>query len=554
MAIFEEKQMNPCVAVLVLCAVLVLSFPFWHLGDRELFQEEGSVAAAISEMTAFPPAMTIHGKLSSDQYPLYPLICKYFRAISGCSMEFSLRFVSIFFLAMLTILVGFNCYRSDGIQAAAAAGAVMLTSFISLEKTMAGYPHTLTALILYAGWLLWIYFPLERGRWDLAWLSAGLFSGLAFYSAGITGVVFFLVPLFLQGRPLNMHKKMACPSFFAAAGILLFFILLWFVPRWQYEDLFNFTEYAFRRSFTSVLRQYAVFPFRFMMYLFPWILMLWAPFCDALKELDRNPLLSRYLKRLFAVLFLLIWLNPHAGSRDILYLTPLAASMVGLNYWIVVRRYGYRFLWLFAVLSMLLCVLALLAETYLLLPDSWLKGVQGFLNPDQGISYNRKEMPYFAFSLAEGGAAFALGIAGVVLCRRGKAVWLTYCVIFTGLMLLFSSVVNPYFAQIHPKAELARKIRWSLDKEDVLPEDMVLYKDSEIDGLFSESYYMKNYRVRTIDMRDLQDEPDTVYVLTTNIPLGGNRNWGRISDEFYMEKHLYLYKGVRVKKEVQDEE
>ncbi len=121
MAIFEEKRIRPWVVVLILLAVFVIAYPAWHLGERELFWNEGDVAGIISEMTSFPPAVTLHGKLSGEQYPLFPLVCKIFRSVTGASMEFTLRFVSVLCLGILSFLVGYNCYRSDGIQAGAAA-------------------------------------------------------------------------------------------------------------------------------------------------------------------------------------------------------------------------------------------------------------------------------------------------------------------------------------------------------------------------------------------------------------------------------------------------
>lgn len=134
MAIFEEKEIKTSTVILILAAIFLLSYPLWYLGARELFWEEGNAAAAISEITGFPAAITLHGELSGDLYPLYPLLCKGFHLLTGASIEFSLRFVSVFFMLILTLLVGFNCYRTDGIQAGAAGAIVMLTSAITAEK------------------------------------------------------------------------------------------------------------------------------------------------------------------------------------------------------------------------------------------------------------------------------------------------------------------------------------------------------------------------------------------------------------------------------------
>ena len=74
MAIFEEKTIKPITVILILAAIFVFSYSLWHLGARELFWDEGNVAAAIRELTVFPPAITLHGELSQSQYPLYPML------------------------------------------------------------------------------------------------------------------------------------------------------------------------------------------------------------------------------------------------------------------------------------------------------------------------------------------------------------------------------------------------------------------------------------------------------------------------------------------------
>ena len=392
--------------------------------------------------------------------------------------------------------------------------------------------------------MLWMYFPLERGRWDLAWISAGLFGGLAFYSAGFTGLIYFTVPLVFQGRPLNMNRKIHRSSFVAALCILFFFIMLWFVPRWSHEqDVFNFASFSFQTGMWSLIKDFLAFPFQMMLRFFPWILLLWAPFCPALDRLDRNPLFSRYLKRLFIVLFILLWFNPGSASRDFLYLAPLVASMAGLNYWIVVRRYGYRLLGLFAMMAAgILCAIGL-CVLYLLLPDSV---INQFIALENGIEY-RSVMPGKAVALTELGAALFFELAAILIWYRKGRVWLCYSMVFAGMMIVFFSIVNPYRAVDRSKEEMAQDFRESLAvNEGVLPEEVVLYKDSAINGLFSECWYM-GCRVQTADLQNIPESPEVVYVLTANIPFGGKRSWSKVHDRLYKDKRLYLYKGVRIR-------
>jgi len=131
MAIYEEKQLSPRIMILILFAVLLVTFPLMQIGGRELFFSEGETAAAITEMNSFPPAVSLHGELNLSQYPLYPLLCKGFMHITGATAEFSLRFISVLSLAVLAALTGYNCYRSADVQAGVSSAAIVLTSFLA---------------------------------------------------------------------------------------------------------------------------------------------------------------------------------------------------------------------------------------------------------------------------------------------------------------------------------------------------------------------------------------------------------------------------------------
>lgn len=62
------------------------------------------------------------------------------------------------------------------------------------------------------------------------------------------------------------------------------------------------------------------------------------------------------------------------------------------------------------------------------------------------------------------------------------------------------------------------------------------------------------YPVRTLDLQNLPEEPESIYVLTTNIPYGNNRIWSRVYDKLYKDKRLYLYKGIRIKEDIYHDE
>ena len=71
MAIFEEKKTGQCGTILLLALLFVLSYPFWHLGDYELFGNEAEYAVALTEMLFWPPVTLGHGHLLENVYPLF---------------------------------------------------------------------------------------------------------------------------------------------------------------------------------------------------------------------------------------------------------------------------------------------------------------------------------------------------------------------------------------------------------------------------------------------------------------------------------------------------
>ena len=215
MAIFEEKQPRVRWIVLLIAAVFLVSFPLVQIGMNELYSTEGEYAAAALELSGLSTLVTVHGTLPETVFPLYPALVRLLLHC-GLPLEFSLRFMSLLPLALTALLVGLICGRSAARQAGAAAAVIVLTTILSGSKAPEGYPQMLSALIVYGGWMLWFYLGFVRSHWNAAWLSAGLFGGLAFYANGLTAVIYFLVPLAFQQRPFTVWTKLRKPGLPAA--------------------------------------------------------------------------------------------------------------------------------------------------------------------------------------------------------------------------------------------------------------------------------------------------------------------------------------------------
>ena len=130
-------------------------------------------------------------------------------------------------------------------------------------------------------------------------------------------------------------------------------------------------------------------------------------------------------------------------------------------------------------------------------------------------------------------------------------VWMTYLFVFVSFMLLFWAVVNPVRSMSREKEKFAAGVLAALSERAESP--TMLYKDPAITGLYSEGCYI-GIPIRTLDHDRIPAEVDPAYVLTTGVPSHYSRTWTRLYDCEYRHAHLYLYKGVPLKKELPDDD
>jgi len=551
MAIFEEKQPSVRWIVLLIATVFLVSFPLVQIGMNELYSTEGEYAAAALEFRGGNTLVTVHGTLPDSVFPLYPALV---RLLLNCGLplEFSLRFMSLLPLALLALLTGLICGRSTDRQAGAAAAVIVLTTILTGSKAPEGYPQLLSALIVYGGWMLWFYLGFIRSNWNAAWLSVGVFGGLAFYSNGLTALVYFLVPLAFQQRPFRVWSKLNKPGLLIAILLGAVFFFAWLTPIQNF--LAANTEAPREAASFRILTYFkdiAVRPFDAAFRFFPWSLMLWAPFCPALIAIERNPLLIKYHRILLVVLGLLIWFNPQTKPRDFFYLLPLASVLAACNYWILVRRYAGKFFGIFMLLSVCALASGAASVAYLILPqDVFSKFVVGIELPEVKPAVT-------SLMTAEIVLSFVMAISSLLLIRLRRPVWMTYLFVFASFMLLFWAVVNPVRTMNENKRVLAEGILTALNGKDAAPESAsvpaTLYKDPAIMGLYSEGCYI-GIPIRTLAHDKIPASVDPAYVLTADVPSHIARTWTRLYDCEYRGKHLYIYKGVSLKKELSDDD
>ena len=578
MAIYEEKKIGTGTAILLLLLLFLLSYPLWHLGERELMWSEGRFAVTALETAGFPPVFTAHGQALTDVPPLFLLLTKALTCF-GVSVEFALRFFAVLPYFLLTALVFIVCRRNCGSQAAFAASAVMFTTVIVFEKLCEGYPAALTALLLYGGWMLWIEMGVNRSRWSLAWACIGLFGALIFYNGGMTGLIYFLVPLAFQRRPFTIWNKLKRhPGLYVGLLILLLVILFRTVPQMELTH-FQPIRQDVDFSGSDYLKDILLFPLDSFLQLMPWSLFLWAPFCAALVAMEENPLFCKFHRILFLVLLLLIWFNPGSSSRDLLYLMPLIATMLGAHYRILIRRYGHRITHLLTFFAWGILSCSLAAGVYLWLQSDWkeklLNGVGDtvhfliggaavrFVIPAQTVEawhdavleelnaliFEQPDLLLYRSTL-ETVVAFILCVAALFLLRKKSVVWLPYAMCFTALALLFWSVLHFHDVQEQPKRQFAMALQEIFrEKTDDAPVCI------NIKGLYPEGYYA-GLRLTYVETGSvLPSDAETLYMISApQVPWDTGRNWSKVKELEYRATRICIYKGQLIRSEDDDDE
>jgi len=544
---YEEAYPKRIISVAILIIVFLILYSPWHLGLRELLTGEGKYAAIALDMNLLNPSTTAHGETLSFYYPLYP----WFVAISyklGFGLEVGLRGVSVLALGILGIVVFETGRRIAGIQEAVVGAAFMIANIYVFQKAIDGNPFTLAVLLLYLGWFTWYMFGLIKGDWNTAWIVGFFFCGLAFYTIGWLGILYFIIPLIFMRRPLTIWNKLHVPGFAAGVVILSFFILLWFIPRSMSVINNPFNSFnIFQDISPGYFSEVALFPFALIGGFMPWSFIAWPSFCVAYFPLHKNPIFNRFLRTIFLSLLIILWFNPFTQTRDMIILIPPLAIMTGVNYWIIIRRHGNILHAILRYITIVVLIMAILSFSLFLVPTSWWYSVgilewihSTFLT--SGFSFLRT---MYAWGIIQTGLAIIVGIYLLVTYKKHLTIWLHslgICVIF---MLCFWALTYPYRSLTHDAEVAADSIIKSLGKN--YHHDMTIYKGSEIYNIYVLGCYLGTKMSSVSNLKKSNSKIETVYLLSLTVPVRPKRLWSQVTVINYKGKTLHLWKGKLIR-------
>lgn len=539
---YDEKTPGWIAAALILIAAFLIIYSPWQLSDRELYWQEGYFAAQAMEMDYFMPMTFAHGMVIQNSFPLFPWNAAVLHNEFGVPMEMTLRFISIFSLGVIAVLVWFAAGSAGGTQAAAVAAAMMISTSVVIEKSIEGYPNTLMLLALTAAWLSWFMLGVGRSNWSGAWAASLFFASLAFYTSGFSALIYFFFPMIFMRRPLTIWTKMNKPGFYIGLAVLVGFIMLWAFPHIMFANTFPFKSLDFEtNSISNYIEHLLTFPFDVAIRLMPWMLLAWAPFCVEYFPLDKTPIFSRFLRIIVISLFFLLWISPFTEPRDIMILIPPLAIMTGINYWLVVRRYGDKFLMLMKLLSFPVFIVGGIIIIFYLLPADWWNSI---FSLQKGIGF-RTNPKYIIIGMAWGMLAVAMGIA-LIHVKIRPYIWSYILIIVCAVMFFFWSLIHPYKSQDQTRKNMGWELRAALSAEGVTEKDTV-YTGPNL-GLYGECFYMGGKVVTVNSIEEIPADQKVVYLISTEFPQVPERRWRNLlpNQKTYKDKRICLWQGIKL--------
>ena len=520
----------------ILLGALFMMFQLQQLPLRDLSQDEGLFAAVASEMQISLPMSIAHGVGIKNRYFLYPLLSSIISENSALQLNAVLRYLNFFFIAVSAALIGIIAGLTRDFKAGVIGAAFFTANGFIFMHSQNASSLMMGSCLLFAAQTAWIYFGFTKGHWNIAWLISLILVSAGFLTEGIKIPVYFFLPLFFMHRPLKFGSKINKKGFAAGMIILGAALLLWLVPTvtysrnltWDYIPL----DY---RGMGNFLLNIIVSPLQIMLLMLPWTLIVWMPFCAAIKPLDKTPIFSHYYRCIVITDFIFILFNPLSTMNDFIFTIPPLALLCAITYDTAVRRYSVEMRRLTLLCCYIMVLLGAGLILYCFVPFDTLKNYVDLM------PLNNNKEPVFGTILA-----FLLLALWMYHYRKYGQLWLI--MFLTGVCIGFFCHLTFITRQNadRSRSQLGKAILRMI-QFDGGNTNAIIYKNNILD-LYSESYYMQT-NVRKINNFDAIDKKaPVIYLLTTNFPQYSERTWKNLYETTYRGQKLYLCRGETAKR------
>lgn len=478
-------------------------------------------------------------------FPMYPwlvVICSGFQAPT----VFSLRLPSVLAIWGLALLCGLIARRMQSAFAGWISAAVVLTSVASFTAGIRAQSEFVMSFFLCAAWYLWFHFGFEQKRWGLAWGAAHFLVFLAILSVGGKALFWFYVPMVFMRRPLTSLRRMQMPPHLLSSLILALVICVWLFITPDQPFLSWSVESGFvpRSHSENYLTHLVLFPWKGMLYLGAWSLLIWSPFCIALRQFERNQPACLLFRTIVWSIVIVLWLFPGTKALQLLPVLGPVAILIGVHFEIVLRRYQHILNRIMRVVAWSICIIGSLALI------AWLTIATGIVEIEVKLS------PYRWVGHCAGMCLFLTltiyAVWFVVLRKASKITFrssILWCI--CGVRVICICTIHSWDCWTHSDRRLAGLELTKYTSPDVSSEARIgvvnsLQKKMREDNA-SEIYYLPNKdfnflclvetfylgkRVVRVNnpLADLPGTKDPVYVLSSRVPAVPTRQWTPVSN------------------------
>lgn len=546
--IYIERQ--PSRQSVLLLALLSLALYLGALMLPELSAGDEAVNAAVARdmvETGHFLKTSLYGQ-SVKYFPLYSwlvTLCSGFQAPT----IFTLRLPAVLALGGLAVLAGMAAWHLQSMFAGWIAAAVVLTSFVSFRIGAHAQAEILQAFFLFAAWYAWFRLGHEQKRWAWAWGTVHALLLLAVMAVGSGALFWFYFPMFFMQRPLNAKMRMQVPAHLVSVFVLALVMAVWlfitpdqpFMP-WGVERVLSPS-----RESSNYLWHFLFFPWRGILSLGAWSLLVWAPFCIALRQFEDNPAGCLMFRTIVFSISVLIWLCPGTTTTQLLPVFAPLAVLIGVHFEIVIRRYQDVLNKILRVVAWGVCIFGIPIALFWLFMATGLVAMTCQMQPSR-------------MTLASGFicalVVITVSLIWYLVLHGKEIVTFRCCIIWCifGVRILALCSVHAWHIWNHSDRRLAGEALAGTLKttaevaelegipqadadaktlQDMKGEADVIYYLPNRDFNYLclvETFYLDRHIVQINNLAtDLPDTPSAVYVLSSRVPALATRSWEPVS-------------------------
>lgn len=563
----EPQPTRKRLGLLILTAAILY---FFGLGILEIRLADEAFYAALSRsviqgQNIFPNSLS---GVEVKAFPLYPWLVTLCAGLKPPVTALAVRLPALLSIWGLATLAGLTARRLKDNQAGFIAAAVVLFSFASMKMGLRGQPEPLHALIITAAWIVWYLLGPQKQQWTQAWLCSLALVFLDIMTIGAQAIILFYLPILLTRVPHLVKRQLIRPPHLLSLGLFLLVLFIYLtttgLPIWGQDDVC--TRAASKFYTEGFFHHLVFFPLKFAVYFLPWTMFAWSPFCEAQLQYEPKGSPGGFLRAIVVPLFVICWLLP---SRSALHLMPLLGPMailIGFHFEITVRRLhdAYTRIMDWAAWGLLIFAGLALCFWLVLANPNWLVHLTSHLpSPRFLADLNKPLFVYFPI-------VFTVFITARYLLPRHDApsfsvgTRLLLTVLGTGLLSIatfmpYKGMFTDYrcdhayalmkYDNGKRRAELAKLTTAHANLQDfVFDRDVQKIYLNSPELFLAESFYFHcPVKFVASPATDIPADEETVYLLTSELPIAPERSWDIISGPIDMTPKYELARKIRLR-------